>query len=177
MIKMNTIKKLYHGSACYFDAFDFCYARSFKDFGKGFYLTSDFAQAQKWAQNKAGYKNKTYIYCYKVSPVAEYEWNILELLQYDKQWIDFISKSRMEGLETDYDIIYDRIADSQYTQIADTLQKYVAGKISAEKAISRIRWNHSRADQYCFKNERSLTLLKDRTVIVQYKDQDGRWKQ
>lgn len=53
MIKMNTIKKLYHGSACYFDAFDFCYARSFKDFGKG----------------------------------------------------------------------YDRIADSQYTQIADTLQK------------------------------------------------------
>lgn len=56
-------------------------------------------------------------------------------------------------------------------------KKYVAGKISAEKAISRIRWNHSRADQYCFKNERSLTLLKDRTVIVQYKDQDGRWKQ
>lgn len=63
-MKINSIKRLYHGTNCDFDKFDFKYARRFKDFGKGFYLTSSYAQAQKWAQSKANRSDTAYIYSY-----------------------------------------------------------------------------------------------------------------
>ena len=89
-------------------------AKSFKDFGKGFYLTTNLAQAQRWAQKKAAQKSRAYIYSYEVEPVSEGDWKILELLQYNQQWLDFIANSRIYGYESDYDIIYDKMADNQY---------------------------------------------------------------
>ncbi len=174
-MKINTIKRLYHGTDCAFQTFDFRKAKGFKDFGKGFYLTSNFNQAQKWAQRKADTKQTAYIYCYELAMVKEADWKILELLQYDEKWVDFISRSRIEGCETDYDIIYDRIADNQYTEIAEALQEYMARKSDVEAVIARIRWDNYNADQYCFKNERALALLRNRTAIIQQKDSDGRW--
>lgn len=52
MEKIHQISRLYHGTNKKFDRFNFDKAKSFKDFGKGFYLTTDFNQAQKWAQRK-----------------------------------------------------------------------------------------------------------------------------
>lgn len=178
-MKINLIKKLYHGSNCEFETFDFSRAKGFKDFGKGFYLTSSLSQAQKWAQNKSKVKSKAYIYCYSVREIFEREWNILELLQYDTAWIDFITESRLAGKETDFDIIYDRIADNQYREISEVLARYNDREIDAQEAIGRIKWKSGSGvgDQYCFKNEQSLSLLKKEQVIVQYKEKDGRWKQ
>lgn len=51
---IETIRFLYHGSGVWFDEVDLSYAKGFKDFGAGFYLTSDFNQAQKWAQKSSG---------------------------------------------------------------------------------------------------------------------------
>lgn len=176
-MKINRVNKLYHGTDQEFDVFDFSFAKSFKDFGKGFYLTSNFWQAQKWAQNKGRMKTKTYIYSYDISLIDESKWNILELFQYDKKWVDFITDSRMMGKESEYDIIYDRIADNQFTEISEILRSYSNSEINVDKVIERIKWNNDSADQYCFKNERALSLLKDRQVIIQYKDDMGRWKQ
>lgn len=176
-MKINKVKQLYHGTDRYFESFDFRYAKRFKDFGKGFYLTSDFNQAQKWAQSKARRKNKTYIYRYDMAALTDSSWKILELLQYNKMWMDFICKSRIDGYESDHDIIYDRIADNKYPAIAETLLKYYTKEISADAAISKIQWNGPYADQYCFKSARSLSLLKNRVILVQYKDSAGRWRQ
>ena len=52
-MKIDTVSTLYHGTAKMFQYFDLRYAKMFKDFGKGFYLTTNFMQAQKWAQQKA----------------------------------------------------------------------------------------------------------------------------
>lgn len=41
-MKINTIKRLYHGTDRQFETFNFNCASGFKDFGKGFYLISNF---------------------------------------------------------------------------------------------------------------------------------------
>lgn len=177
MDKINQISKLYHGTNKKFDKFDFDKAKPFKDFGKGFYLTTDFNQAQKWAQRKGDKASVAYIYCYDLDKVQASRLNILELLKYDKEWLDFICESRIKGKETDYDIIYDRIADNQYSEISELLQEYMFRNISAEEVIKEIRWNNSKADQYCFKNEKALSVLEKSNLIIQYRDSLGRWRQ
>lgn len=176
-MKISKVKRLYHGTDREFDVFDFRFARGFKDFGKGFYLTTHFQQAQKWAQNKARMREITYIYSYGINVIDENKWNILELLQYNQEWVDFITESRITGKESEYDIIYDRMADSQFSEISEILQLYSDSEITAEKVIEKIKWHNHSADQYCFKNERALSLLTDKRVIVQYKDNRGIWKQ
>lgn len=176
-MKISKVKRLYHGTDREFDVFDFCFARSFKDFGKGFYLTTNFAQAQKWPQNKARMRTITYIYSYGLDVINENKWNILELLQYNQKWVDFITESRITGKESEYDIIYDRMADSQFAEISEILQSYNDSEITVEKVIEKIKWHNHSADQYCFKNERALSLLTDKQVIIQYKDNRGIWKQ
>lgn len=138
LMKINQIEKLYHGTNQKFDAFDFNKAKNFKDFGKGYYLTTDFNQAQRWAQKRGDKVKKAYIYCYDVADVQTDSLKILELLQYDQKWLEFISKNRIEGRESDYDIIHDRIADNQYLEISNTLLDYKQSRISSEEAIERI---------------------------------------
>ena len=175
-MKINEIGRLYHGTNRCFDEFDFKKAKKFKDFGKGYYLTSNFNQALRWAQRKASHNAKAYIYSYKVAYADAENLRILELLKYDKIWLDFISRNRLYGEDTDYDIIYDRMADSQYTDISELLQAYVQRKKTADEIIERIKWKEENAtDQYCFKNKEALQLLKDKVVYVLKKDEDGIW--
>lgn len=176
-LKINAVKKLYHGTDQYFESYDLSFAKGFKDFGKGFYLTSNFVQAQKWAQQKSFKKGLAYIYTYDISNSISNDIKILELLQYDKEWVDFICDSRINGIETDYDIIYDRIADSRFLDIADTLQKYSDKTITANEALNKIKWNNFAADQYCFKSIKAISLLENKHILVQRKDESGKWKQ
>jgi len=82
-------------------------------------------------------------------------------------WIDFITGSRIHGKETEYDIIYDRIADNQFSKISDTLIKYNKERITDQKAIELIKWKKDDGDQYCFKTEKALSLLMREKVTVQ----------
>lgn len=176
-MKINQIEKLYHGTNINFDTFDFKKAKGFKDFGKGYYLTSNLSQAQRWAQKKAHIGNKAYIYGYSVEHIDVSEWKILELLEYDEKWVEFISRCRIEGMEPDYDIVYDRMADSQFDSLSEELQAYMEQKATADKVIEKIKWKKEyEADQYCFKNKNSLELLKDREVYVLEKDESGIWR-
>lgn len=97
------------------------------------------------------------------------------MLQYDEKWLDFICKCRIDGQESDYDIIYDKIADNQYTEISDALREYQERANDAVNIIKRISWDNPKADQYCFKTERALILLKNRKMYIQQKDSNGRW--
>lgn len=177
MAQINNVKYLYHGTNQEFDEFDFNKAKKYKDFGKGFYLTTNYIQAQRWAERKGKKDLRTYIYQYTIKTVDENVWKILELLKYDNQWVEFIAKSRIDGKETDYDIIYDRMADSRVEHISDTLQEYVNRKLSAEDVIKRIKWREERmTDQYCFKNKNALSLLERESTIVLQRDEERRWK-
>lgn len=177
-MKISSISRLYHGTEKEFEHFDFKYANDFKDFGSGFYLTTNLKQAQKWAQQKANSRkrNITYIYEYGIEKVKFQEYKILELLEYDEKWLDFITKCRIYGRKTDYDIIYDKMADNRGYRISEILQGYDDNLIVADEAIEAIRWRMQSTDQYCFKTKKALSLLKDRKVIIQKKDKNGIWK-
>lgn len=97
-------------------------------------------------------------------------------MKYDKDWIDFIVKSRITGAESEYDIIYDRIADNTYNSISETLLKYSNNEVSHQKAIEIIQFKRNDVDQYCFKTQMALSLLvKEETVVLNYID--GKWIQ
>lgn len=175
-MKINEIERLYHGTDRCFDEFDFHKAKGFKDFGKGYYLTTNFNQALRWAQRKGSRNSKAYVYSYRVECADAENLKILELLKYDLKWLDFISQNRIYGKDTDYDIIYDRMADSQYTDISELLQAYVQKEKTAEEIIERIKWKEGIiANQYCFKNNEALQLLRDKVVYGLEKDKDGIW--
>ena len=156
--------------------FDFEKAGKAKDFGRGFYLTSSIVQAQEWAQKK-GRKNKiAYIYTYQLNCVEPEKWKILELLEYDKKWLEYITKNRMEAHEDDYDIVYDRMADKRYPDLTNAIEAFYFGEKEATEVVQMIRWKKE-ADQYCFKNERALSLLEREEVWIQKMDDNGRWTQ
>lgn len=139
-MRIKSIDTLYHGSDKEFEKIDLRYANAFKDYGKGFYLTSSYQHAQKWAQQKGKNKPITYIYSYSINheSLCEGQWEILELLKYDKNWIDFIVKSRIKGVESGYDNIYDRIADNTYKSISEILLKYSNNDVPHQEAIKNI---------------------------------------
>lgn len=53
--------KLYHASPFVIELADVYYSRGYLDFGKGFYLTSLYEQAQKYAMRFLLRKQKAYI--------------------------------------------------------------------------------------------------------------------
>lgn len=175
-LKIDSIKKLYHGTNKLFDAVDLNLCGRFKDFGQGYYLTTDLKQAQKWAQYKAEDAAEAYIYSYNVISPVEKKLRILELLEYNKEWVDVISKSRIWGMEPQYDIVYDRIADNRRSEISRALQKYVTEAADADSVINMIQWNNGTGDQYCFKTPAALSVLGNERRFVLHKDNNGRWR-
>lgn len=154
---------LFHGSsACFFDIQLDKQASPYKDFGRGFYLTSYFLQARKHAMNKArkaGGK-RAYVYKYEVRGFDPKSYRVLELLEYDRAWLDFIKENRVYGRcsSPDLDIVYDRIADSYGATLDDALRTYAEGKKPASKVIDNIVFPNP-GDQYCFKTGKAIGLL------------------
>lgn len=157
------IRKLYHGSDKYFEIPDLTKARNFKDFGRGFYLTTNAAQAGKWAIRKISNSDRTqvaYLYEYVFQCDNLEDLKILELLECNKEWLECISCYRTVLEETiEYDLIYDRIADGYFKELTGILREYRSGKRSLEETLAVVNWKHSDGDQYCFKTSRALQKI------------------
>lgn len=165
--------RLYHGTYKKHDIIDLSYAKLLKDFGRGYYLTSHFKQAEKWA--KRLYTDICYVYEYKLS-LIEHDLKILELLDYDENWLKYIAKNRTTSDPTpDYDIVYDRIADNRYPAMTQAIDKYVEGKISTRDALNMLKWKQPNSDQFCFKTEKAIRLLQRTKNITYTYEQSGTW--
>ena len=105
------MKILYHGTDRKFKDFDFKLAKPNKDFGKGFYLTSNRKQAVQWAKNRNFYN--FYIMSYELDDDTYQKLSKRELMCYNKDWLDYILACRFDGYEErSCDLVLDRIADS-----------------------------------------------------------------
>ena len=175
-LKINSVKTLYHGTNVRFNTIDLKQCNRFKDFGQGYYLTTDLRQAQRWAQIKAGDTQTAYIYSYNLATPVSSDLKILELLEYNSCWVEFIVQSRFYGKETDYDIIYDRIADNRGVYISQMLERSMLHTADAEEVIEHIKWKQGAGDQYCFKTASALSLLINERCYITYRDNKGRWR-
>ena len=172
-------KILYHGTAISHDMIDLNKGGDFKDFGRGYYLTSSLQQANDWATKKGSRSlespQKCWIYAYSIQPIPE-TFKVRELLEYNVEWLNFVTACRIDGTDTDFDIIYDRMADNQYKELTETIRNYGNKEISPEVALERIRFKSRRnRDQYCFKTERAIALLNRTKTFEMICGSNGEW--
>ena len=143
--------KLYHSSNVIVDQPDTQHSRQYLDFGRGFYLTSFYDQAERYAQRFKRRGQPAWLNTYDFV-CDEQSWSIRRFDTYDKEWLDFVAQCR-EGKDVgNYDMIIGGIANDR---VIITLDRYFTGEISQEDALGLLRFEKPNI-QYCIRSERML---------------------
>lgn len=152
--------KVYHGSLYHVKNPITERGRTSTDFGKGFYTTTNFEQAKRWALNKqktAGDDSKAIVNTYEVDE------NLLENKKYrikkfnspDAEWLSFVVSCRKSVLH-DFDIVYGAVANDR---IYATITLYESNVLTAEETVARLKVNDF-FNQISFHNDKALKELK-----------------
>jgi len=136
----------YHGTTEVIDDIDFSKCRLRTDFGRGFYISSKLGAAKDWAAGRSGFSGVPTVMRYEISPDL-FNDSVLKILRFAKpstHWLDFIRDNRRRDIANngvleprhDYDIVSGPIANDK---VADVVDQYCKGRISAEEAITRTK--------------------------------------
>ncbi len=151
------IIKLYHGTNCKFSRIDLSKSRKSRDFGTGFYTTTLFEQAKKWAENlyiRYGGSGK---FVKEYEAVLDYRLNILTFDSMNRDWLEFIKENRMNGgLSHTYDIVRGAVANDNTMR---TIALYVSGVYTEEMALEQLQFFKAN-DQISFHTQKALNCLK-----------------
>ena len=131
------------------------------DFGKGFYVTSNQEQANRWAMIKQNRNSNNtiatvsvYEFDEKIFSQSKYQIKYFETA--NEAWLDFIASNRREQITHPYDIVSGAVAnDTLYA----TLLLYETGVLNKQETISRLK-AHKLFDQISFHNSIVLNELK-----------------
>ncbi|MDE6007520.1 MAG: DUF3990 domain-containing protein [Muribaculaceae bacterium] len=143
--------KLYHSSNAAINCPDIVHSRDYLDFGKGFYLTTLYDQAVKYAQRFIRRQQNAWLNTYEFN-FNPHEWKVRKFDSYDKEWLDFISKCRVGEDDTDYDIVIGGIANDKVIQ---TLDRYFEGELTSEQALGLLRYEKPN-NQFCIRSQKLL---------------------
>ncbi|MCD8095695.1 MAG: DUF3990 domain-containing protein [Ruminococcus sp.] len=150
---------LYHGSNMEIKEPKIILSKRLLDFGTGFYLTSDYGQAKKWAERTAT-RRETGTPIISVFRVEDEKMEGLNILTFDSAntaWLKYISANRTDKRVSDsYDVVTGPVANDQAIR---TVNNYLKGYFSEEIAI-QLLLPQKLKDQYAFKTELALTALK-----------------
>jgi hypothetical protein len=131
---------------------DTLHSRNYLDFGRGFYLTSLYEQAVRYAQRFKRRGQQAWLNTYEFSFDDESQWKIMKFDSYDEQWLDFVAQCRDGKDVGDYDMVIGGIANDR---VILTLDRYFANEISQEEALGLLRFEKPNI-QYCIRTERML---------------------
>lgn len=168
---------LYHGSYCVVEYPDLEKCAVFKDFGRGFYLTTSKEQAKSFAKISATkaksrgiipYDEKfAYISFFKVDNIDELKSFAFETADVD--WLHYIVAHRKEGSFSevrksmlDYDVISGKIAndDTNATIIAYMGNVFgTMGSEQADKMCISLLLPERLKDQFCFRSDKAISKL------------------
>ncbi len=130
---------VYHGSNMIVDHPDVTHSYRDLDFGRGFYVTTVKAQAEKWARRKAGFSKECdrailNIYDMKDDPKGFAFKDFGDDLD---TWIDFVCQCRDgdEGYRA-FDIIMGKVANDKVFRVVDM---YHSGIWEKSRALKEIR--------------------------------------
>ncbi|MBR5984449.1 MAG: DUF3990 domain-containing protein [Bacteroidales bacterium] len=152
--------KLYHGTNTDFLTIDLEKCHPYKDFGKGFYLTTIHSQAMDRAIDKCNtLKRGTPIV--QTYEFDEQQSEILKIKRFsstDEDWARFIlgNRNRKNKNSHDYDIVIGPVADDG---VISSIFLYETGVIDMNTLIERLKYARPNV-QYCFCTKKSLELLK-----------------
>lgn len=149
--------KLYHGSIGIVDRPRILEPNWTLDYGRGFYTTTSYDQAEAWVRRRLDEAQQTVGYV----NIYEYQENLsLKELRFEKpdeEWVDFVMKNRTQkGFEHDYDIVYGPVAnDRVYAAFA----LFEGGLLSKQALIAELK-AYKLVDQYLFHTEQALRELR-----------------
>ena len=144
--------RLYHSSNVVVKAPDTLHSRNYLDFGRGFYLTTIYQQAVRYAQRFKRRRQQAFLNMYEFSISDVSKWRIMRFDSYDEAWLDFVAQCREGNDVGDYDMVIGGIANDR---VILTLDRYFAHEISQEEAIGLLRFEKPNI-QYCIRSERML---------------------
>ncbi|MBP3517604.1 MAG: DUF3990 domain-containing protein [Parabacteroides sp.] len=154
--------KLYHGTVYDIKEIDLSKSNSAKDFGKGFYLSPDKSQAERWAIFKSiqlGGTPKVYEFEFDKSLLENKELSVKQFDEYTKEWAEFIFANRKNLSEDnvhDYDVVIGPIANDK---VGVQIRNYMEGNISFEVFVERLKYMKGITFQYFFGTEKAVKQL------------------
>lgn len=129
---------LYHGSLEIVNNPEIREPNRTLDYGKGFYLTSSYEQAEKWVKSKLkGSLTCGYVNVYEYNPFLEASLKVLDFPVASDEWVDFVMANRTnKDFAHDYDIVKGPVAnDNVYAAFA----VYESGLFSKEQLIVELK--------------------------------------
>lgn len=130
------------------------------DFGKGFYLTSSYEQAKRWAEltvkRRDTGKEVVSVFEFDVSSASELK--ILHFTQAQKEWLEYVTMNRKNQNipNDDYDIVIGPVANDRTMPV---ISLYFSGIYDTEETIKRLM-PQKLCDQYTFRTEKAIQKLK-----------------
>jgi len=153
--------KVYHGSYIAIETINFSFCKKRRDFGKGFYVSKLFSQAEYWAIRKGEDNDTDGIvtgFEFDESFFEDEDLKVLRFDGYSEAWLDFVVRNRRNNKTHqvhDCDIIEGPVADDD---IATRVYDYLNGKISTGQFLKELAFR-SPSHQICFCTVRSLQAL------------------
>ena len=133
---------------------------SFLDFGTGFYTTTSYEQAERWAKIKMRRENKTtgYVSVYEFDfETAEKECEIKRFHSADLEWLNFVVANRSGKTTTvKSDMYIGPVADDNVYQ---SIRYFETGVYDAEYTVKKLK-TEILHDQWTFHTEKPLSLVK-----------------
>ena len=149
---------IYHGSIDMVEAPEIRESNRTLDYGRGFYTTTSYEQAESWVKRKMGEKKVSlgYVCVYEFDEIALQNLNALVFDAPTDEWVDFVMRNRTEkGFEHSFDIVYGPVAnDRVYAAFA----LYESNLLDKEGLIRELR-AYELVDQFLFHTEQSLQHL------------------
>ena len=102
---------LYHGSFVVVEQPDLIHSRPNVDFGKGFYVTPIYTQAEKWCGRFKRRGKDGIVSRYVFDEDSYKDLKVLTFDAYSEKWLDFILNCRRGQDGTDYDLVIGGVAN------------------------------------------------------------------
>jgi len=160
--------RLYHGTNVLFDTPDLAQCRPYKDFGRGFYLTSDLSVAKRMAERAAERSpwsgSPRYVLIYDYAQERQPELRVRTFPPpIDETFARFVMANRLfranskdNNRDARYDLVVGPIADDKMGVL---FKRFEAGLVSVEALVSELKYKRLSL-QYSFHTAKGLSLLK-----------------
>lgn len=134
------------------------------DYGKAFYVTSDYDQAARWATltTKRRREGRAVVTLYHVDMVELQNLSVMQFEKADAEWLRFISRNRKgEEIGAGYDLIIGPVANDNTMPV---INLYLKGAYNEEEAVKRLLPQKLK-NQYAFKTGKSIECLDFQEVV------------
>ena len=155
---------VYHGSDIVITEPDVLHSVRRLDFGAGFYVTTVYAQAERWAKRKAQLHEKKsgIVNMFEMTETSGFK--IKDFASDLDSWIDFVCKCR-EGSDIykEFDVMKGKVADDKVFRVVDM---YKRGFWDKERAIREIRV-YETYNQIAFISQKAIDAMLKQTAYYE----------